>query len=99
MKIAVMGTGVVGQALAGKLSELGHEVTVGTRDVEETMARTEPGPMGSPPFAAWRETHPDVALETAAVAAAEAQLIVNATNGAGSIAMSSWPGSRAWPER
>ena len=26
MKIAVFGTGMVGQALAGKLSELGHEV-------------------------------------------------------------------------
>ena len=87
MKIAVFGTGMVGQALAGKLSELGHEVTVGTRDVEATMARAEPGPLGSPPFAVWRETHPDVGLKTAAGAAADADLIVNATNGAGSIAM------------
>jgi predicted dinucleotide-binding enzyme len=31
MKIAVLGTGMVGQALAGRLSALGHEVTVGTR--------------------------------------------------------------------
>jgi predicted dinucleotide-binding enzyme len=87
MKIAVFGTGMVGQALAGKLSELGHEVTVGTRDVEATTARTEHGPMGNPPFAVWRETHADVGLETAADAAAEAELIVNATNGEGSIAM------------
>jgi len=28
MKIAVLGTGMVGQALAGRLAELGHEVTV-----------------------------------------------------------------------
>jgi Trk K+ transport system NAD-binding subunit len=27
MKIAVLGAGMVGQALAGKLSELGHDVT------------------------------------------------------------------------
>ena len=87
MKIAVFGTGMVGQALAGRLAELGHEVTVGTRDVEATLARTEPGPMGSPPFAAWREAHPDVGLEPAAEAAADADLLVNATNGAGSIAM------------
>ena len=87
MKIAVFGTGMVGQALAGKLSELGHDVTVGTRDVAATLARTEPGPMGNPPFTVWRETHPDVGLEAAARAAADAELIVNATNGEGSIAM------------
>jgi hypothetical protein len=87
MKIAVFGTGMVGQALAGKLSELGYNVTVGTRDVEATMARTEPGPLGNPPFPVWRQTHPDVGLETAVDAAAGAELIVNATNGAGSIAM------------
>jgi predicted dinucleotide-binding enzyme len=87
MKIAVFGTGMVGQALAGKLAELGHQVMVGTRDVEATLARTEPGPLGSPPFAVWQEAHPDVRLETAADAAVEAALIVNATNGAGSIAM------------
>jgi predicted dinucleotide-binding enzyme len=28
MQIAVMGTGMVGQALAGKLTELGDDVTV-----------------------------------------------------------------------
>jgi 8-hydroxy-5-deazaflavin:NADPH oxidoreductase len=87
MKIAVLGTGMVGQALAGKLSELGHEVTVGTRDVDATLARTEPGYLGNPPFAVWRESHPGVGLETAADAVAEAELIVNATNGEGSIAM------------
>ena len=43
MKIAVLGTGMVGQALAGKLAELGHDVTVGTRNVGATKARTELG--------------------------------------------------------
>jgi 8-hydroxy-5-deazaflavin:NADPH oxidoreductase len=87
MKIAVFGTGLVGQALAGKLSELGHEVTVGTRDVAATSARTEPDYLGNPPFKVWLEAHPDVRLETAADAAADAELLVNATNGAGSIEM------------
>src|SRR5262249_33713043 len=32
MNVAVLGTGMVGQALAGRLAELGHVVTVGTRD-------------------------------------------------------------------
>jgi predicted dinucleotide-binding enzyme len=87
MKIAVLGTGMVGQALAGRLSELGHEVTVGTRDVEATLARTEPDYLGNSPFAVWQEGHPHVGLKTAADAAAEAELTVNATNGEGSIAM------------
>ncbi|HSF62221.1 MAG TPA: NAD(P)-binding domain-containing protein [Gaiellaceae bacterium] len=87
MKIAVLGTGMVGQAIAGKLAELGHEVVVGTRDPEETLARTEPDYLGNPPFPAWKEAHPGVGLATSAEAAAQAELIVNATNGAGSIAM------------
>jgi predicted dinucleotide-binding enzyme len=87
MKIAVLGTGMVGQALAGKLAELGHDLTVGTRDVEATLARTEPDYLGNPPFAVWLEGHPRVGLKTATDAAAEAELIVNATNGEGSIAM------------
>jgi predicted dinucleotide-binding enzyme len=87
MNIAVLGTGMVGQALAGKLSALGNDVTVGTRDVETTLARTEPDVVGNPPFAVWRADCPDIHLATAADAAAGAELIVNATNGEGSIAM------------
>jgi predicted dinucleotide-binding enzyme len=87
MKIAVLGTGMVGQALAGRLSALGHEVTVGTRDVEATLARTEPDYLGNPPFGVWREAHATVGLKAAEDATAEAELIVNATNGEGSIAM------------
>jgi 8-hydroxy-5-deazaflavin:NADPH oxidoreductase len=87
MKIAVMGTGPVGQALAGKLAEVGHEVTVGTRDPDATLARSEPDYRGNPPFKAWLEAHPGVGLATPAQAAAGSELIVNATNGAGSIPM------------
>jgi predicted dinucleotide-binding enzyme len=35
-------------------------VTVGTRDVAATMARTEPDGMGGPPFSAWVPSHPAV---------------------------------------
>ena len=87
MRIAVLGTGMVGQALAGKLAALGHEVVVGTRDPEATLARTEPDYLGNPPFGVWLEAHSGVRLATPAEAAAAAELIVNATNGAGSIAM------------
>jgi hypothetical protein len=87
MRIALLGTGMVGQALAHKLAALGHEVVVGTRDPEATLARSEPDYLGNPPFRVWREANPEVRLGTPAEAAAAAELIVNATNGAGSIAM------------
>jgi hypothetical protein len=86
MRIAVLGTGPVSQAVAGKLAELGHEVAVGTRDPEATLARSEPDSLGNPPFRVWREAHPQVGLAPLADAAAQAELVVNATNGAGSIA-------------
>jgi len=47
MKIGIMGTGMVGQILAGKLVESGHEVTIGTRDVARTLASANPGPYGN----------------------------------------------------
>src|SRR6476469_5197826 len=81
MKIAVLGTGMVGQAVAAKLSDLGHETTVGTRDPQATLARTEPDGMGNPPFSAWHAEHPAVRLATFAEAAEQADLVVNATNG------------------
>jgi 8-hydroxy-5-deazaflavin:NADPH oxidoreductase len=59
MRIAVMGTGPVGQALAGKLADLGHEVVVGTRDPETTLARTEPTTSAIRPSAAGRRRIPE----------------------------------------
>ena len=50
MNIAVLGTGMVGRALADRLAELGHAVTVGTRDPEATLGRAEPDAMGAPPL-------------------------------------------------
>lgn len=86
MKIAVLGTGMVGQALATRLTELGHEVTVGTRDVAATLAKTATDQMGNAPYSAWAATHPQVRLATFADAAAEAELLVNATSGTVSMA-------------
>lgn len=85
MKIAVLGTGSVGRALAGRLASLGHDVTVGTRDVAATMARTTPDAMGTPPYASWAADNPDVRLATHADATADADLVVNATSGQASI--------------
>ena len=81
MNIAVLGTGMVGRAIAGRLHELGHTVVVGTRDPEATLARSEPDGMGNPPFSTWLGALPDIGLATFADAAAHAELVVNATGG------------------
>ncbi|HEU0193953.1 MAG TPA: NAD(P)-binding domain-containing protein [Gaiellales bacterium] len=81
MRIAVLGTGVVGQTLAGKLAELGNDVTVGTRDVDSLMARTDPQPTGAPAFAVWLESHPGVSVAPFADAAAHGEIILVATSG------------------
>lgn len=85
MRIAVLGTNIVGQTLSGKLSELGHDVMVGTRDVAQTLAKTEPHPYGFPAFSTWQKQHPKVQLGTFAQAAAHGELLFNATNGAVSV--------------
>ncbi|MGB8652640.1 MAG: NAD(P)-binding domain-containing protein [Mycobacteriales bacterium] len=79
MKIAVLGTGMVGQALAGRLAQLGHDVVVGTRDPQTTLAH--------PPFATWQDQHPHVRLATFAEAAAHGEVVVNASSGGASLAV------------
>lgn len=66
MKIAVIGTGSAGQALAAGFARIGHDVVSGTRDPAETAARED-----------WSGG----ALATFADAAVGADLVVNATGG------------------
>lgn len=79
MRYAVLGTGVVGRAIAGKLASLGHEVIVGTRDPGATLDRNEE-------FAGWLRERENVRPATFAEAAAGAERVVNATGGAASLA-------------
>jgi 8-hydroxy-5-deazaflavin:NADPH oxidoreductase len=72
MRIAVLGTGVVGRTVAGGLVRLGHDVVVGTRDPEATRDRED-----------W---DPALALAAYATVADGADLVVNATNGLASLA-------------
>ncbi|WNV86809.1 NAD(P)-binding domain-containing protein [Umezawaea sp. Da 62-37] len=72
MRIAILGTGAVGRALAGRLVELGHDVTAGTRDVDTTRARPGWG-AGSPGLAGFAE------------AAAGAELVVHACGGSAAL--------------
>jgi predicted dinucleotide-binding enzyme len=85
MKIGVFGTGVVGQTMSGKLVELGHDVMVGTRDVAQTTARTDPDPYGRPPFNVWLKQNPGAKIGTFTDAAKHAEILINATSGMGSL--------------
>lgn len=75
MKICVLGTGDVGRVVASALAALGHEVVVGTRDPDATRSRED-----------WTSPVADLPLHDFATAAGGADLLVNATNGQGSLA-------------
>ncbi len=85
MKIAVLGTGVVGQTLSEKLATLGHEVTIGTRDIKKSLATTGTDRFGRPAFGDWQKAHTNIQVATFADAAAFGELIINATLGVGSL--------------
>lgn len=69
MKIGIIGTGVVGQQLAVDLFNLGHEITIGTRDPQK--------------LAEFSQRHPDVKLGDNAEAARFGEWIVLATSWSG----------------
>lgn len=86
MKIAILGTGSVGQALAGRLSGLGNDVVIGTRDVAASMARTTPDGWGNPAIGTWINNNSAVKLVTFAEAAAFSDgIIIHAMNGGAAI--------------
>lgn len=74
MKFAVLGTGMVGHALASRLIELGHEVRMGSRDA------------ANPKAVAWADAYDDRATAgTFADAAAFGDVVMNATAGVASL--------------
>lgn len=72
MRIAVIGTGSAGRQLADGLRRIGHDVVVGTRDPEATAQREE-----------WAGS--DVPLAALTDVATGADLVLNVTNGQGSL--------------
>jgi len=87
MKIAVLGTGTVGQMLAQKLQSLGHQVFMGTRNVAETRQRTEPDAWGNAGVGTWLAQNPLVELLEFDKAVEQAdELIVFAMNGSTALA-------------
>ena len=85
MRIGILGTGVVGRAHAARLVDHGHEVTMGTRDPADTMARSAPDYMGNAPFPVWLGEHRGVALASFSEAASFGQLVIHATLGSAAL--------------
>lgn len=75
MIIGVLGSGMVGQALATRCHELGHTVTMGSRSASNERAVAWAGERGE---RARADTFTD--------AAGDADLVINATNGVSSLA-------------
>lgn len=74
MKIGVLGTGMVGVAIAGKLAALGHEVRMGSRNANNDKA------------VAWaKSAGPKASQGSFADAAAFGEIVFNCTNGANSL--------------
>jgi 8-hydroxy-5-deazaflavin:NADPH oxidoreductase len=75
MKIAVLGTGMVGNALATKLVQVGHQVMIGSRSAESEAGRKWLQSVGG-----------KGQIGTFTDAAAFGELIISCTNGANSVA-------------
>lgn len=95
MNIAVLGTGMVGRAIAAKLHEKDNTVFMGTRDVAAKKQRTanneteggddwSKAPDNSA-FNNWHDDHSNIELRTFADAAKDATIVFNCSSGLNSL--------------
>jgi 8-hydroxy-5-deazaflavin:NADPH oxidoreductase len=82
MKVAILGTGSVGQTFAEKFISLGYQVMMGTRNVENTLARKATDNYGSLPFAEWHSKNQTVQLGTFSDTVKFGDIVLNALQGA-----------------
>jgi predicted dinucleotide-binding enzyme len=85
MKIAIVGTGMVGQTIASKLEELGHEVYMGTRNANETKSRTDVNQMTGKSFSDWHSENKGISVVNFSDLPSDCDVYFNATHGANSI--------------
>ncbi len=71
MKMGVLGSGMIAQALSARLAELGHNVVIGTRNAEKLKG--------------WQSSNQRVKIGSFAETAAHGEIVFNATNGAASL--------------
>jgi 8-hydroxy-5-deazaflavin:NADPH oxidoreductase len=71
MKMGVLGSGMAAQAISARLAELGHDVMIGTGDIEKLKG--------------WQSSNQKVMIGSFAETAAHGEMIFNATDGAASL--------------
>jgi predicted dinucleotide-binding enzyme len=96
MDIGIIGSGRVAQTVGGKLLDLGHTVTISSRDTSKSK---DLGAMGALPsadewVAAQRADGAAAAAGSFAAAAAAGELVINATAGSGSLEAIELAGAR-----
>jgi 8-hydroxy-5-deazaflavin:NADPH oxidoreductase len=62
MRVGVLGTGTVGRSHATRLTDLGHDVVMGTRNVSRSLSISTSDYMGNSPMGEWLELYPQVRL-------------------------------------
>ena len=82
MKIGILGSGVVGQTLGAKLAERGEAVVLGTRSPDKLDGKRG---MGASLEEWLRRTNGKARIASFADTASHGEIVINATNGAGSI--------------
>jgi len=91
MKIGILGSGVVGQTLGAKLVERGEDVALGTRSPDKLEGKRG---MGGALDEWLRTTGGKARIASFADAAAHGEIVINATNGAGSLDALALAGAR-----
>ncbi|MBD2703710.1 NAD(P)-binding domain-containing protein [Spirosoma sp. BT702] len=84
-KIAILGTGSVGRTFAERLTSLGYDVTIGTRNVDDTLVKTKTDSSGNVPLTTWLEERNTIRLATFTEAAQQASILFNCTKGDASV--------------
>lgn len=87
MKIGILGTGIVGQTLGLKFIQLGHSVILGTRDPSNLNEPKGHGPNANArTLGNWlAEAGSRASVATFSDAAAQSELVINATSGSASV--------------
>lgn len=85
MKLSILGTGVVGKTIAQKMTALGHDVSMGTRNATETSNRTDINQMTKSSFSDWLKNNSSIRLVNFIDVPDDTDIYVNATGGSASI--------------
>lgn len=86
MKVAVLGTGMVGKALSQKLHTMGHKVSIGTRSVEATVSKLAPMDADGLTYESWLSRHEGIQMRSFRDSITGAEIIISSLSGKHAVA-------------